>query len=149
ADWPPHLVLFLAFLKLFQHLQGDLNQLTERHLRYYYEKELGLQRRAAVSDDLHVIFELARNAPPTLLRAGTLLDGGKDDKGRSLTYATQTEVVVSAATVKTIRRLVMETDRRVQRRFFVAEGFTELEGAGGFTFGRRQLDIDPTQRFMT
>ena len=37
ADWPPHLVLFLVFLKLFQNLQGDLNQLTERHLRHYYE----------------------------------------------------------------------------------------------------------------
>ncbi|MES1254887.1 MAG: hypothetical protein ABUS56_04725 [Acidobacteriota bacterium] len=149
ADWPPHLVLFLAFLKLFQNLQGDLNQLTERHLRHYYEQELGLQRRAAVIDDVHVIFELARNGPPTLLRAGTLLDAGKDEKGRSLTYATQTEVVVSAATVKAIRRWEMETDQRLQRRFFVAEGFTELEGAGGFTFGRRQLDLDPTQRFMT
>ena len=38
ADWPPHLVLFLVFLKLFQNLQGDLNQLTEKHLRHYYEK---------------------------------------------------------------------------------------------------------------
>ncbi len=149
ADWPPHLVLFLVFLKLFQHLQGDLNQLTERHLHHYYEKELGLQRRAAANDDVHVIFELARNAAPTLLPAGTLLDAGKDDKGRSLTYATQTEVVVSAATAKAIRRLVMEKDRRLQRRFFVAEGFTELEGPGGFTFGRRQLDLDPAQRFMT
>lgn len=149
ADWPPHLVLFLAFLKLFQNLQGDLNQLPEKHLRHYYENELGLQRRTAAADDVHIIFELAKNAPPTRVAAGTLLDAGKDDKGRSLTYATQTEVVVSAATVKAIRRLVMETDRRLQRRFFVAEGFTELEGTGAFTFGRRQLDLDPTQRFMT
>jgi hypothetical protein len=87
ADWPPHLVLFLAYLKLFQNLQGDLNQLTERHLRYYYETELGLQLRAASADDVHVVFELARNGAPTLISAGTLLDGGKDDKGRPLTYA--------------------------------------------------------------
>ena len=84
ADWPPHLVLFLVFLKLFQNLQGDLNQLPEKHLRHYYENELGLQRRAAASDDVHVIFELAKNAPPTLVPAGTLLDAGKDDKGRPL-----------------------------------------------------------------
>lgn len=149
ADWPPHLVLFLVFLKLFQNLQGDLNQLPERHLRYYYENALGLRRRAPANDDVHVVFELARNAAPTLLRAGTLLDAGKDDRGRSLTYATQTEVVISAATVRAMRRLVMEKDRRHQRRFFIAEGFTELEGPGGFTFGRRQLDLDPAQRFMT
>ena len=148
TDWPPHLVLFLAFLKLFQNLQGDLNQLTERHLRYYYEQELGLQRRTAASDDVHVVFELARNAPPTLLRAGTLLDAGKDAEGRPLAYATQTDVMVSAARLNAIRRLVMERDRRLHRRFFVAEAFTDLEGTGGFTFGRTQLDLDPAQRFM-
>ena len=43
----------------------------------------------------------------------------------------------------------MERDRRLNRRFFVADGFTELEAPGGFTFGRRQLDLDPTQRFMS
>ena len=54
ADWPPHLVLFLAFLKLFQHLQGDLNQLTGRHLRYYYEQHLGLRRRPGADADAGV-----------------------------------------------------------------------------------------------
>ena len=149
ADWPPHLVLFVVFLKLFRNLQGDLNQLPEKHLRHYYENGLGLQRRAAASDDVHVIFELAKNAPPTLVPAGTLLDAGNDEKGRPLTYGTQTEVVVSAAAVGGVRRLVMERDRRFNRRFFVADGFTELEAPGGFTFGRRQLDQDPTQRFMS
>lgn len=149
SDWPPHLALFLAFLKLFQKLQGDFNQLTERHLRHYYENELGLRRRAASSDAVHVIFELAKNAPLTLLPAGTLLDAGKDEKGRPLTYSTQTEVALSTAAVGGMRRLVMERDRRERRRYFAAEGFTSIESPGGFTFGRRQLDLDPAQRFMT
>jgi hypothetical protein len=149
ADWPPHLVLFLAFLKQFQNLQGDLNQLTARHLRYYYETALGLQLRGAAPDDVHVVFELARNAEPTLLPAGTLLDAGKDGKGHPLAYATQNELVVSAAAVNGIGRLVMEKDRRGNRRFFVADGFTDLEGPSKFTFGRNQLDLDPSQRFMT
>src|SRR5262245_1204290 len=149
ADWPPHLVLFLAFLKQFQNLQGDLNQLTERHLRYFYETQLGLQRRAAAPDDVHVVFELARNADPTPIPAGTLLDAGKDEKGRPLAYATQNELVVSAATVSGIHRLVVERDRRRNRRFFVADGFTDLEGSSKFTFGRGQLDLDASQRFMT
>jgi hypothetical protein len=148
ADWPPHLVLFLTYLKLFQHLQGDLNQLPEKHLRHYYEKELGLPRRAALSDDAHVIFTLAQNSVSTLLPVGTLLDAGKDAQGRPLRYATQTELVVSPATVATLRRLVVERDLSGNRRFFLAEDFTELEGPAGYTFGRRQLDLDPTQRFM-
>jgi hypothetical protein len=149
ADWPPHLVLFLAFLNLYQNLQGDLNQLTARHLRYYYQTALGLAPRPAAPDDVHVVFQLARNAVPALLPAGTLLDAGKDANGHPLAYATQNELVVSAAAVSGIERLVMEQDRRHYRRFFVADGFSDKEGPAKFTFGSGQLDLDPTQRFMT
>jgi hypothetical protein len=149
ADWPPHLVLFLVFLKLFQNLQGDLNQLTEKHLQYYYEQVLGLERRPAAPDDVHVLFELAKNAVDTRLPLGTRLDAGKDEKGQPLAYATQSEVVVSSATIGDMRRLVMERDRRHNRRFFVGDGFTPVEGPAGFTFGRGQLDLDATQRFMS
>ena len=149
ANWPPHLVLFLAFVKQFQTLQVDLNQLTRNHLRYYYETELGLQLRDAFPDDVHVMFELARNADATLLPAGTLLDAGKDGNGQALAYATQDDLLVSAATVSGIERLVMERDRRGNRHFFVADGFTDAEGPSKFTFGRGQLDLDASQRFMT
>jgi hypothetical protein len=149
TDWPPHLVLFLAFLKQFKNLQDDLNQLTQNHLRYYYQTRLGLQPREAAPDDVHVVFELAKNANPTLLKAGTLLDAGKDVTGHPLAYATQNELVVSAATVSGIARLVKEQDRRGYRRFFVADGFSDLEGPSRFTFGRGQLDLGASERFMT
>lgn len=148
-DWPPHVVLFVTFLRLFQHLQQDLNQLTAKHLQHYFERELGLERRAAVGDQVHVIFDLARNAAPTLLRSGTALDAGKDAQGRTLTYVLPSEQVISAAAVSGMRRLVVERDRRRNRRFFVAGGFTPLEGAAGYTFGLPQLDVDPSRRFMT
>ena len=148
-DWPPHLVLFLVFLKLFQFLQGDLNGLTQRHLLHYYENELGLQRRAAANDEVHVIFELAQNAAATLLPAGTLLDAGKDALGRALMYATQNEVVVNRASIDDLRRLVVETDRHHNQRFFVAGKFGAGETPGGYTFGRRQLGLDVGQRFMS
>ncbi|UJB19633.1 MULTISPECIES: hypothetical protein [Lysobacter] len=148
SDWPPHLVLFLTFLKLFQHLQDDLNELTRRHLLYYYVKQLGLQLHAPERDWVHAILELAQNAAATRLPAGTLLDAGKDGAGRPLTYALQNEIVVNAATVAQLRRRVVEEDSQHHRRVFVADGFDALEGAGGYTFGRRQLDLDVSQRFM-
>ncbi|MFO1418200.1 MAG: hypothetical protein U1E83_05970 [Methylotetracoccus sp.] len=149
SDWPPHLVLFLVFLKLFQLLQDDLNQLTQRHLLHYYEKELGLARRPAVSDAVHVVFELAKNAAATLLPAGTRLDAGKDDEGRPLIYTMQNDLVVSQATLADMRRLVVETDPSHNTRLFTAGGFMEVEAPGGYTFGRRQLDLEPAARFMT
>lgn len=148
SDWPPHLVLFITFLKLFEYLQGDLNQLTRKHLLHYYEKHLGLMRHPAANDAAHVLFELAPNAPPTLLSAGTLLDAGKDAEGRPLVYATQNELVVSHASVAQIRRLVMQRDLRLNRRFFVADAIAEHEAPGFATFGAGQLELDAEQRFM-
>lgn len=148
-DWPPHVALFLVFLKLFQHLQTDLNELPQRHLRHYYEAELGLARRGAQADDVHVIFELARNAAATLLPAGTLLDAGKDAQGRALSYMTKNDLVVSSATVADIRHTVTETDRRGNRRFFMADTLAEGEANGWNTFGSKQLELDASQRTMT
>ncbi|MEI2455315.1 hypothetical protein [Lysobacter firmicutimachus] len=148
SDWPPHLVLFLAFLRLFQHLQDDLNDLTRRHLLHYYTRQLGLLLRAPERDCVHAVFELAQNAAATRLPAGTLLDGGKDSAGRQLAYALQNEIVVNAAVVAQVRRVVVEEDIQHHRRVFVADGFSALEGPGGYTFGRQQLDLDVSQRFM-
>ncbi len=148
SDWPPHLVLFLTFLKLFQNLQGDINQLTQKHLLYYYEKYLGLMRRPAANDAAHVLFEPAPNAPATLLPAGTLLDAGKDALGQPLRYATQNELVVSNATIGGISRLVMQRDLRHNRRFFIADALADSEAPGFATFGSGQLEVDATRRFM-
>ncbi len=147
-DWPPHLALYLAFLHLYGHLQADLNELPERHLRHYDEAVLGLLRRAPAADAVHVLFELARNAAPVLLPAGTALDAGKDAAGRPLTYVTRGDLVVSAARVAEVRRLVAETDRRGARRFFVSDSVDITEGAGWHTFGGDQLALDPGRRFM-
>lgn len=148
SDWPPHVALFVVFLKLFQYLQADLNLLPQSHLRHYYEHELALLRREAVADEVHVIFELARNAAPALLPDQTLLEAGKDSQGRPRYYATQSERVVSAAKVKEIRRLVGETHRG-KKRFFSADSISELEGESWYTFGRKQLDLDASDRFMS
>lgn len=147
-DWPPHLALFVVFLQLFHHLQTDLNELPQRHLRHYYEQQLQLLRRPAQADEVHVIFELARHASPTLVPAHTRLDAGKDSQGRPRTYTTQSDLVVNGAQVSGIRRLVGQRDRRGFRRFFAANGIAELEGESWYTFGRSQLDLDPSQRFM-
>ncbi|MGK7908803.1 MAG: hypothetical protein AB4040_16465 [Synechococcus sp.] len=152
-DWPPHVALFVVFLKLYEFLQADLNALPRLHLQHYYEKKLSLLRREAEADEVHVIFELARNAAPTRIKVHTSLDAGKvvDDKekrSRPSYYETQAELVVSAAKVKEFRRLVGETYRN-KKHFFSSVGASELEGKSWYTFGRKQLDLDANQRFMS
>lgn len=147
-DWPPHVALFLVFLKLYQILQKDINELPLRHLRHYYENELGLQRRQAQRDSVHVIFELAKNAPPKLLKTGTELDAGKDAQGNPLIYTTTSDIVVAASRINSIYRLIRDRDKRGNPRFFIADSIAESEGESWHTFGRTQLDMDSSERFM-
>ena len=42
---PPHIGLFISFLKLFRHVQNDINTLTKKHLDYYYLEILQQQKR--------------------------------------------------------------------------------------------------------
>ena len=77
-DATPHITVAIAFLKLLELAIGDLNQLTKKHLDFFYNKVLRIERNKVKSDLVHVIFELEKNTASFKLEADTLLDAGKD-----------------------------------------------------------------------
>lgn len=102
-DYQPHYALFLAFLFMFKYAQDELNQLTKKHLDFYYHKVLGLNYNAATPDKVHAIFELAKGTTSFELKNNTALDGGKDAKGKKLIYKTTQTAVINNATVQDFR----------------------------------------------
>ena len=99
ADHQPHMALFITFLLLFQHAQNHLNEITEKHLLFYYQQVLQLDYRPEQPDEVHIIFGLAKNFYTVQVPAGTYLKAGKDDLGNNLFYATDDEIVVNEATL--------------------------------------------------
>ncbi|NOZ26260.1 MAG: hypothetical protein GXO94_09260 [Nitrospirae bacterium] len=99
AKHEPHIALYLAFILLFRHAQKQINGLTRRHLDFYYRDVLGFEKRPAVPDTVHVLFELKKNADEQLVEAGTLLKAGKDGKGSDLFYALTSDTVVNKAEI--------------------------------------------------
>lgn len=95
----PHMALFLAFLKLFGYAQKRLNAITAGHLDFYYREVLGLEAKPAQPDQVHVVFELAKNFDRHLMAQGTELAAGKDASGANLFYATSAELVVNRGRV--------------------------------------------------
>ena len=100
---PPHLALLELLTQLFQHPQRLLNANIKRHLDYYYKDVLHLLPAAPQPDLLHAIFEIKKNQAPTLLKAGTLLNGAKDAKGNALNYGLTHDIIVSPAAVQQIQ----------------------------------------------
>jgi len=153
GDMPPHLALLLAFLQLNSIAQKDLNKMTERHLRYYYEHVLKLKRKAGQTDKIHVIFELAKNAKPTLISSGALLDAGKEADGKTIrNYAIDNDIVVTHAQVQSLKSTYTDRNGNGKAIVFKAEDASAVKsdaGTGWRPFGNQQLTLAPESRTMT
>jgi hypothetical protein len=105
SDVQPHYALFIAFLRLFQIAQNDLNDFTQRHLDFYYEKVLGLKKHDGEPDKVHVLFELAKHVSQKPMAKGTLLDAGKDATGKDLRYKLDDQIIVNTAKISDLRSI--------------------------------------------
>ncbi len=104
---PPHLSILFAFLKLFQHLQGDLNQYTRKHLDFFYKRVLQLHSREAVPDSAHIVFELQNQLNSYLLPKGLQVKDGKDSNKAEVLFALDNEIVVNKTQVAEKRTLFL------------------------------------------
>lgn len=114
----PHLALLIAFLELFKHLQRDLNDVTRRHLDFFYRDVLHLSERPAIPDQVHVIFELAKGVNDYVVDFGTPLPGGAEQgSGKEIIYRTgennteeRAPFVPNRAIVREIKNVYLELD---------------------------------------
>jgi hypothetical protein len=125
---PPHVALFISFIYLFKYAQDNLNELTKRHLDFYYKEVLRLEKQKEIPDQVHVIFELAKNYSTNKLESGTLLKAGKDDAGNNLFYALDEEIVVNKATVDQIKTVFIDTNN--QYKIYAAAKANSTDGEG-------------------
>ncbi|MEZ4858751.1 MAG: baseplate J/gp47 family protein [Flavobacteriaceae bacterium] len=101
----PHLTLFVAFLKLLEITKKRINGITKRHLDFYYEKILQIDKQAAVEDQVHILFELAKNAEKAFVDEGTVVDAGKDASGKKMQYALNEERVFNKAKIASLKSI--------------------------------------------
>ena len=113
-DLDPHLTLFVCFLSLIEFSQNRLNNLTKRHLDFYYKEVLNLRHTEAKPDKVHVLFELAKNASEVKVDKLTALDGGKDGLGNKRIYKTVEELIVNKAKVADLKNVFHEDGKGVK-----------------------------------
>lgn len=108
ASTSPHLALFLAFLRIFNIAQENLNSLTEKHLNFYYQNILQLKLRDAEADRVPVFFETEKNTEQAMVKSGTPLIAGKDANGKTLYYVTEDDLIVNKAKVASIKSIYIK-----------------------------------------
>ena len=58
----PHIALFIAFCELYQHAQRKINNISEKHLKHYYEEILNLKPLIGNKDSVYVAFNLTKGS---------------------------------------------------------------------------------------
>jgi hypothetical protein len=104
----PHVVLLLTFLDLLQYARTQLNDLTRRHLEFYYHEALGLTAKPAIPDHVHALVELADSQEQFRLPAGSLLHAGQDSQRADLFYRTDQDIVANRARVASLKSLFVQ-----------------------------------------
>lgn len=101
----PHLTLFITFLMLLENSKKRYNDLTKRHLDFYYSQILKIDKLPATPDKVYLIFELAKNATQEKIEAKTGFDGGKDASGKIRNYYSNNELIANKTVVASLKNV--------------------------------------------
>jgi len=101
----PHLTLFICFLKLLDLSKNRLNNITQRHLDFYYEDILQIAKLEEEADKVYLLFELAKNIENTEIPAGSEFDGGKDNLGKKRIYSLKEQFIANKAVISSLRTI--------------------------------------------
>lgn len=125
----PHLTLFVCFLKLLSLSRKRFNSLTRKHLDFYYQQILQIPKLRAQPDQVHIIFELAKNLAQTKIDQFTSLDGGKDLTNVTRVYKTQEDLILNKAQVASLKS-VYHQQKTDNNHIKVAEVTNSWDGLG-------------------
>ena len=102
-----HIGLLIAFLKLYEHAQDDLNTLSKKHLDFYYRNILRQESHGVVAKNMYVHFQIDENIDFLPIDQGKLIVAGQNDDGSEITYQTEEEIILNNAVVSELKTLFL------------------------------------------
>jgi hypothetical protein len=95
----PDTALLRVFVDLMRHQQQVLNGIGRRHLDFYYQNILQIERRSAQPDHVVVMLSPQPGQAIVSLPAGTRFAAGKDAAGAPVFFANAETAVINAARI--------------------------------------------------
>jgi hypothetical protein len=105
----PHLALLQAFVELYKYPQEQINQLTDKHLDFFYKTVLSMKPKSAVNDKVHLVLELKKSSPITVIDSSHTFSAGKDNLGVERLYKPTKSNIINHAVVSSIRNVFIDT----------------------------------------
>ncbi|WP_438426387.1 hypothetical protein [Aquimarina macrocephali] len=140
SDWPnhqPNYALYLTWLELLDATKGHLNELTGRHLDFYYKNVLQLKPLSQSPDKAFLALELNKITPSYALKDDVQFMGPKDEAGTIITYESIKETVLNKAKIKHLSALYfggeednIDPNTKNAGRLFAAPVINSADGLG-------------------
>lgn len=147
-DNKAHIALFIAFLRLFKKAQGEVNQLTRKHLEFYYRSILRQSPDDTLPDNAYISLGLAKSAENVFLEKGTGFSAGKDADGKDLVYRSTENTLLTQVQIRQIHTLFVShnplnysglSDRNITDIFYRSHSPLPEESSGWALFGEDQF----------
>ncbi|MCH7736955.1 MAG: hypothetical protein IH872_06075 [Chloroflexi bacterium] len=103
--------LFIAFTQLLKHAQKSLNKFPARHLDFYYDDVLNVQRQDLVPDSTYLIFTPDVADRRVLIKKGNEFPAEPGEDGQPVLYTADNDLFVSGAKVASLATLHFQSDR--------------------------------------
>ncbi|HKJ40508.1 MAG TPA: hypothetical protein VKA27_00390 [Sunxiuqinia sp.] len=104
SNHQPHIGLLLAFLKLYQNVQRDMNSITKKHLDYYYLDLLQQKRKKLKPITAIVRLQLQKGAGNFTVNGGDRFEFVFEDK-QQLVFEAISSTTVSKAEIADVKTL--------------------------------------------
>lgn len=147
----PGTALFIAFLKLYQYVQQDLNAITGKHLDFFYRELLQQKMKPSEPDHAHVCFTLADHADSSLIEKGTLFKAGIDEEGYDRLYTATDFLKVNKTQITDLCSIYLEQHNEVglENSYEYISNIYQSEiltSKGGFDFSLAPLSFAAVEK---
>ncbi len=101
----PQLGLLYTFMELSKHFRADINELSTKHLDFFYKHVLNIKEQPETPDKAHLVFELQKHVNQLELKAGTLIKDGKDANNKDVFFQVDEDIIVDKAQIAHLKTL--------------------------------------------
>ncbi|RUT67875.1 hypothetical protein D0817_24065 [Flavobacterium cupreum] len=101
----PDTTLLRSFVNVLKVQQDQLNGISQKHLDFYYKDILKQTKLPAAADRVFLYATLAKNNSVLQLPEGTLFNGGVDADKNPILFASQKDVTLNPAVIKSVQTL--------------------------------------------
>lgn len=111
-DHPPHVGLVYGFLKAYEKVQANLNQLPQVHLDYYVKTILQHKNAPVLADEVYLFFQLNDSYESFVLPKNTGIKGLGED-GKELVFETMESAYLTKAVISEVKSLLIDSSPEI------------------------------------